>query len=413
MGKKLDLLRKNESHKMDQSSATSMSSSTGSLVLNSHDTLRKSKIFPLKPFQAATLTHENLLKLSTERSSGTLKSFFYRMGSTGMLYHKSFQFQRQQQVNVLHNKKKESQQLYRSSSTSQLNTSSYVKCDDPTDGINLINRSSQNCASIGNIDTIENGYSNGHHGATKSSSCGDIARAADGAKKNHFPYSFLRSKLSVLPEENGGSVVNYKRIKENLLNRGNRGSVVSLRSDVTDMISLTDSQLNISDLGDVFLSNNESNISRTNSIKTLTDENNYVASNYQRLSSCLSSNESGYDSDGRHAEDKVEENSSSIASNQNSLNYSDAYVDALRSKDQSYIFGSRRRLSSTSSVASNQNFDCGTITRRRFRQIKLEKQNGDETIGIELSPQTINIDENECETRYLVTGISPDGIAYR
>uniref|UniRef100_A0A182IN40 PDZ domain-containing protein n=1 Tax=Anopheles atroparvus TaxID=41427 RepID=A0A182IN40_ANOAO len=77
----------------------------------------------------------------------------------------------------------------------------------------------------------------------------------------------------------------------------------------------------------------------------------------------------------------------------------------------SYV--NRRRLSSSSSsVVSGANFDCGTI-RRRFRQIKLVKQHGDDTIGIELTPQTIGLDEGECETRYLVTEIDPEGIAYK
>uniref|UniRef100_A0A182T3C7 PDZ domain-containing protein n=1 Tax=Anopheles maculatus TaxID=74869 RepID=A0A182T3C7_9DIPT len=371
----------------------------------------------------------------------------------------------------------------RSSSTSQLNTSSYVKCDDPTDGINLANghtKQSVGCSSssssqlhlTGLRDEHSNGAGSGAGSnqdtgtsgasctpATKSSSCDDIARVsqqsspAEGSlsKKNHFPYAFLRSKLSVLPEENGGSVINYSRIKENLLRTGNRGSIVSLRSDL-DSVSITDSQLNISgETGsDVFLptatdsksigTNSDVGImSRNNSIKTLTDTEHSFVMNYQRLSSCLSSNESGYDSDGRHAEDKIDDASnaslnSSVSSSHHtqhhqqqqqhqqlsgalstSFNGGDAYVDAIRTKDQSYVFGSRRRLSSSSSsIVSGPGggFDCGTI-RRRFRQIKLVKQQGDETIGIELTPQTIGLDEGECETRYLVTEIDPEGIAYK
>lgn len=34
-------------------------------------------------------------------------------------------------------------------------------------------------------------------------------------KRANFPYAFIRSRLSVLPEENGGSVINKKRIQEN------------------------------------------------------------------------------------------------------------------------------------------------------------------------------------------------------
>uniref|UniRef100_A0A182UV74 PDZ domain-containing protein n=1 Tax=Anopheles merus TaxID=30066 RepID=A0A182UV74_ANOME len=404
---------------------------------------------PLKAYQShrsanggpASNGHDPLVKLNSERSSGTFRNFFYRMGSTGMLNHKSNQYQKQQFLQqqqtqqqaqhsqqphqLLHHmslaqtqadlsKMEHQQMLYRSSSTSQLNTSSYVKCDDPTDGVNLANGHTK--SSVGSSSSSSqlhltglrgeqtngaagNGGSNSETSsaspssstATKSSSCDDIARVGQQttppegslSKKNHFPYAFLRSKLSVLPEENGGSVINYSRIKENLLRTGNRGSIVSLRSDL-DSVSITDSQLNISGESgsDVFLpsatdsksigANSDVGImSRNNSIKTLTDTEHSFVLNYQRLSSCLSSNESG-----------------------------------------------RRRLSSSSSsivsgiAATNGGFDCGTI-RRRFRQIKLVKQQGDDTIGIELTPQTIGLDEGECETRYLVTEIDPEGIAYK
>ncbi|XP_058065666.1 AF4/FMR2 family member lilli [Anopheles bellator] len=440
-------------------------------------------------------SHDPLVKLNSERSSGTFRNFFYRMGSTGMLNHKSSHYQKQQfiqqpqqqqhqqrqpphqlamaamsqsgdltRVDNHHQQQQQQQLLYRSSSTSQLNTSSYVKCDDPTDGINLANgghsKTAASCSSQLHLSgltdpvTTANGQPSAsgvatapNASATKSSSCDDIARvgqstsstnqqqqqlADTGSKKNHFPYAFLRSKLSVLPEENGGSVINYSRIKENLLRAGNRGSIVSLRSDL-DSVSITDSQLNISTLdsspdcdGQRSIVSGETNLggpmSRNNSIKTLTDTEHGFVLNYQRLSSCLSSNESGYDSDGRHAEDKIDDQSinlslvSSVSGSATGVGVvgpgcSDSYADAIRTKDASYVFGSRRRLSSSSSSIGGS-FDCGTV-RRRFRQIKLVKQQADDTIGIELTPQTIGLDEGECETRYLVTEIDPEGIAYK
>lgn len=444
MGKKFDLLRRGSDAQKSPTSPQSPSHPTCMTVFNS-DNVKKSKTIPLKAYQPG---NETLVKLNNERSSGTFKSFFYRMGSTGMLNHRSNTLQKpqhqqsqkqNQQKTHEHHSRSQSQSgfvaktkmdgqstLYRSSSTSQLNTSSYIKCDDPTEGINLANGNHKNAVSSTNLNmsTMEQSTSK-QTAAAKSSSCDDIARVTANqeqiSKKNHFPYAFLRSKLSVLPEENGGSVINYNRIKENLLRSGNRGSVISLRSDL-DNISITDSQLNISENGDVFLSGNDSKsittselgvMSRNNSIKTLTDEQSFV-SNYQRLSSCLSSNESGYDSDGRHAEDKIEENGSGTNSLtvQQTTATVDSYADAIRTKDQSYMFGSRRRMSSSSSAASLQNLDYSTI-RRRFRQVKLEKKSADEVIGIELTPQTVNMDEGDCETRYLVTEIDPEGIAYR
>lgn len=454
MGKKFDLLRRGSDAQKPPSTTTatsppSPSSSTGCVPIFNSDTIKKSKTIPLKAYQTGSA--DPLVKLNSERSSGTFKNFFYRMGSTGMLNHRSNQFQKNPQQSPQQPTKQEQsvpsqlgfmssknkmdnghQTLYRSSSTSQLNSSSYIKCDDPTEGINLANGIHKNAASSTNLNmsALEQSTQKQTQ-ATKSSSCDDIARVSATqeqlSKKNHFPYAFLRSKLSVLPEENGGSVINYNRIKENLLRSGNRGSVISLRSDL-DNISITDSQLNISDNGDVFLSANDSKsitvselggMSRNNSIKTLTDDHSFV-SNYQRLSSCLSSNESGYDSDGRHAEDKLDpEGSSSIPAvitghnNNLSVHHVDSYADAIRSKDQSYMFGSRRRMSSSSSIASMQNLDCSSSIRRRFRQIKLEKCHADDVIGIELTPQTVSMDEGDCETRYLVTEIDPEGIAYR
>lgn len=54
----------------------------------------------------------------------------------------------------------------------------------------------------------------------KAVSYDDIARvthahAQPTAKRANFPYAFLRSRLSVLPEENGGSVINRKRMQLN------------------------------------------------------------------------------------------------------------------------------------------------------------------------------------------------------
>ncbi|XP_055530231.1 uncharacterized protein LOC129721553 isoform X2 [Wyeomyia smithii] len=453
MGKKFDLLRRgSDAQKLPVTPSSPVRTPTCVSIFNT-DTIKKGKTIPLKAYQPG---NDSLGKLNSERSSGTFKNFFYRMGSTGMLNHRSNQVQKQLQQQPQQQEQQHQQQqhqdnqhnsspqrtgftgknkmdnhsvLYRSSSTSQLNSSSYIKCDDPTEGINLANSNHKNASSSTNLNMSPMNQPNSKQSSSaKSSSCDDIARVAASqdqlSKKNHFPYAFLRSKLSVLPEENGGSVLNYNRIRENLLRSGNRGSVISLRSEL-DNISITDSQLNISDHGDhSYHSGNDSKslivcdldtVSRNNSVKTLTDEQSY-AGNYQRLSSCLSSNESGYDSDGRHAEDKMDENGSNSAANSLTLQHGsasvDSYADAIRNKDQSYMFGSRRRLSSTSSIASVQNMDCSAI-RRRFRQIKLEKQRMDEVIGIELTPQTVGMDEGDCETRYLVTEIDPEGIAYR
>lgn len=386
MSKKLDLLRNK-----DKNGGSTNSNSTYT------DTLPKKNksLSPFRLLPSNSFSSETVLRMSRERSPGTFKSFFHRMGSTGMLNTKTSS----NQVNP----KKEPVQLYRSSSTSQLNTCSYIKCDDPTEGVNLVTKSRNNM----DLD--------------KSSSCTDISiKASNEPKRPQFPYAFLRSKLSVLPEENGANgTIQRNHI---LKSAGHRGSIVSLRSEL-DSLSISDITIDsASSSSDQepktrdSLSSNESPKSGSGSSATpssssssrntsdgIPSPKDWEPLMYQRLSSCLSSNESGYDSDGRHQDDSGLVNFSKT---------SDAYIEAIRNTDSSYTFGSRRRLSSVSSNCSFSNFDPNLI-RRRFRQIKLEKQTVDDAIGVTLSPQAVKNEDNELETRYLVTDIDFNGIAYR
>uniref|UniRef100_A0A336MTP2 CSON005923 protein n=1 Tax=Culicoides sonorensis TaxID=179676 RepID=A0A336MTP2_CULSO len=409
MSKKLDLLRRHDSHKhstnssqADTSQKNTKSESSGSSTLpaNFTDTIsRKNKT--IGPFRMNSLQSESL-RMPREHSPSALRSFFHRIGSTGMLNSKSHQINGP----ISSSSKKESSQLYRSSSTSQLNTCSYIKCDDPTDGINLTSNKTTENSQI--EDTSEQIISNT---TEKSSSCNDINKMMNGGdtKKGHFPYAFLRSKLSVLPEENGGSVVNHQRLKENILKAGHRGSIISLRSEI-DNLSISDSNSNInvsSDSASVYdepktrnsLSSNES----PKSAGTNSSIKDWDTQLYQRLSSCLSSNESGYDSDGRHTDEAGLVNFSKPA---------DAYLDAIRNTDVTYAFGSRRRMSSASSTSSTMNFDQSNV-KRRFRQVMLEKKLADDVIGVTLGPETVKNEDNELEIRYIVMDIDPNGIANR
>uniref|UniRef100_A0A1B0CEG8 PDZ domain-containing protein n=2 Tax=Lutzomyia longipalpis TaxID=7200 RepID=A0A1B0CEG8_LUTLO len=388
MGKKLDLLRRSDSTK------TSSTSSSG----YSADTLRKHRS-TLACMQSSG-TPERLSKPHRDRSPSPFKTTFtfFRIGSTGM--------------GMLHGGRKSEArsgvQLYRSSSTSQLNTCSYVKCDDPTDGVNLASRSS-----IAPRNT------------EKSSSCDDIAKVANESpnslqqtpKRAHFPYAFLRSKLSVLPEENGGSVVNQTRMREKMLRaRAERprstgdplevapppseGQDTTRNSDSASLLSESPKSRNVSvsrkssinQNSDVDSALSQSNISRHNS----TASTDWGPGVYQRLSSCLSSNESGYDSDGRHAE---ENHSPKSDSQVNLSKCSDPYIEAVRNQDQQ---------SPTRQVP----VECVSGIRRRFRQIRLEKTATVETIGLLLTPQTC-VEDNEVEMRYIIAEIDPSGVAHR
>lgn len=163
------------------------------------------------------------------RSPSPFKSFFIRMGSTGML--NSARGNRRSQNIEDRLKTSEKENLFRSCSTSQLNTSpTYVKGDDPSEGIDLqianrkdktvscdnlagrqnddvyderVNDASSSLYPLGNnapgitsFSPCDFGQSRNESPMRKSSSC-DFKEA----KKSSFPYAFLRSKLSVLPEE--------------------------------------------------------------------------------------------------------------------------------------------------------------------------------------------------------------------
>lgn len=160
------------------------------------------------------------------------------MGSTGML-NSSRSNRRSQSIE----KTPEKENLFRSCSTSQLNTSpTYVKGDDPSEGIDLqINSRKDKTVSCDNLsgrpddDVFEEriispslslSTPRGHSPSPSSrtfSSC-DFGESKDDnlrkssscdfkeVKKTSFPYSFLRSKLSVLPEERHGSGLKDERL---------------------------------------------------------------------------------------------------------------------------------------------------------------------------------------------------------
>lgn len=159
------------------------------------------------------------------RSPSPFKSFFIRMGSTGMLNSRS----NRRSQSIEDRLKSEKENLFRSCSTSQLNTSpTYVKGDDPSEGIDLqiANRKDKtvSCDDLAGrqnedvfddhiTDTSASLYPLGGPSMTSFSSC-DFGQSRNEspmrkssscdfkeAKKSSFPYAFLRSKLSVLPEE--------------------------------------------------------------------------------------------------------------------------------------------------------------------------------------------------------------------
>ncbi|XP_033334406.2 uncharacterized protein LOC117225183 [Megalopta genalis] len=169
---------------------------------------------------------EKRIPSTFHRSPSPFKSFFIRMGSTGML--NSAKSSRRSQNVDDRLKTSEKENLFRSCSTSQLNTSpTYVKGDDPSEGIDLqISSRKDKTVSCDDLarqnvdafddhltDTTASLYPLGNPSVTSFSSC-DFEHTRNEspmrksnscdfkeAKKSSFPYAFLRSKLSVLPEE--------------------------------------------------------------------------------------------------------------------------------------------------------------------------------------------------------------------
>lgn len=172
-----------------------------------------------------------------ERSPSPLKNLFYRMGSTGKLNSPKNSYLVSEK-NQRHNNPNNNSTLFRSCSTSHIST--YVKGDDPTDGLDLIDNPQSNRQTeslVNNAFSMENSYL---AVPAKAMSCDNISSldasnaSQSGNKKANFPYAFLRSKLSVLPEENITSVNQHNKLPHNRYslneNRG-RDSVMSTCSE--------------------------------------------------------------------------------------------------------------------------------------------------------------------------------------
>ncbi|XP_037819043.1 LOW QUALITY PROTEIN: putative uncharacterized protein DDB_G0277255 [Lucilia sericata] len=441
---------------------------------------------------SSTPTHSSQTRPQTK----AIKNFFHRIGSTGMLNHKSHNLVKAAEQP---NNQASTASLYRSSSTSQLTTCSYVKCDDPSDGLNLANGQKRQSMS----GLLKSGASllNGSNGSIasagiKSSSCDDIAKVGQvvittttnsasepssatspqnsGDANNRraaFPYAFLRSRLSVLPEENNGSVMKqpslsslhtlaeqqqYLHVPNSPLPKHRNSTILpAVETDfnqLTDNLSIASSTPNHSvkmiyrnDSLTKRYSSDDSAIGNCSPMQQTSQQsgggsgdvsrNNSITSKdweplYQRLSSCLSSNESGYDSDGGN----------NITRLSNSLGISGGDTESIASgtlKRNSLISltsseglgggvmtsGGGSNALRSSSICSTMsgpvslggyNYDYETETiRRRFRQVKLERKCQEDYIGLVLSPKTVQTSNNEMQYRYLIVEIDPYGMAQK
>lgn len=210
----------------------------------------------------------------------------------------------------------------------------------------------------------------------KAVSYDDIAHVSNepqASKRSNFPYAFLRSKLSVLPEENGGSVINQKRILQE--------QIQLLDSSMANVNGFkVDSTCNSKKLQQQQQQQTTEGIVRNNAVEIATaNENGNSEQNAQsqrtqcqRFSNCFSSNESGYDSDSRHTDEQNPHVKSTTSP-----------IDIAHTP----YFGRRKRC----------------------KYIKLQRRRSDDVVGIEV---TAVESPNAGPRKYIISNMLDSGLAY-
>ncbi|ALC42432.1 a [Drosophila busckii] len=460
MSRKLDLLKRSESpsnthkshtdlrslfhspthHKSSNNAKSSPSPTSGPTAAYQTSTLKKCKSGPIETIkqrqqqqqqqqnqqqQQQQQQHQQFSQTGSQSAQSTpthqyqpaarpqkaLKNFFHRIGSTGMLNHRSHNLLKASEA--AQQATPTTQTLYRSSSTSQLSSSSYIKCDDPTEGLNLHSQQqrqqqlhqqqqqqqqqrlprmsslkSSSCDDIAKVSSCLTASSS--NGSNTTSSLGSPPNGApaqqDATRRGAFPYAFLRSRLSVLPEEQGGAL-------------RQREAAAAIAAATQSQSPLTQRR----------------SPERNDSISSKDWE-----PLYQRLSSCLSSNESGYDSDGGGggAGARMGNNLSISGGDTESIASGTLKRNSLisLSSSEGLGMGSMRNSSICSAPVSlgGYNYDYETETiRRRFRQLKLERKCQEDYIGLVLSPKMVITNNNEQQYRYLIVELEPYGMAQK
>lgn len=365
MSKKFELLRRNDNRKVQENDLVRK---------QSDDQLSGRSMFSLKSAPKASIEIMATPPSPTIINNYSFKTFFHRIGSTGMLSRNN-QNSAKQLIDT--------RTLYRSSSTSQLNSPSYVKGDDPTEGINinLCNRTNTIEVETNTVNNYVNEIYLNDKAPVKAASYDDIVHIGNETqttKRSHFPYAFLRSKLSVLPEENGGSVINHKRILQEMqlldhrtMNSKAQPVIDSEPSEQHEQLQhqIRDEMVKSSDINPAKLTPNENSNSDSQSQSPRFSN--------QRLSSCFSSNESGYDSDSRHTE---KPNGIKVTTPKGEIN-----------------------LEKFNAMLKPQ-----LCIRERYKHVKLQRKFPNDIIGVKITP----IDtENNHEYRYIVTKLLSTGLA--
>lgn len=324
MGRKLDVLRRSDSRESLNS-------------ISSRDSLKKKSIWRISR-SASENIHDGEKKSETSPSS--IKGFFIRMGSTGMLNGSKHNGTKNNCGSPVGPVDSAGNLLFRSVSTSHLATS-YVRGDDPADCLDLggqtSSRDQQNCGSGTHPETSsvckQSHPSDPGYVPVKTLSCDNISRLGTnvaalpppGSRKANFPYAFLRSKLSVLPEENGGSGVcqtlrpknQRDRYAENRYSAEQSDKALRLRANSEEYFPTSNSPepsatIECSTLGRRRRSSFEiSSLKRLHGkyCNSLVSNSSFESDERRPIGNYVSSNESGYDSDGqRPCEERRDDN---------------------------------------------------------------------------------------------------------
>lgn len=214
----------------------------------------------------------------------------------------------------------------------------------------------------------------------KAVSYDDIAHVSNepqASKRSNFPYAFLRSKLSVLPEENGGSVISQKRILQEMqlfnssISNGNGFKVDAMCNGKKPQQQQQQQQP--PQTAERINSNNAMEISIPNENGNSEQNSQSQRTQCQRFSNCFSSNESGYDSDSRH----TDEQSPHVKS-----------------------------TTTPTDVAHTPFFG----RRKRCKYVKLQRRRSDDIVGVEVT--AIDTSANIGQRKYIVSSMLDSGLAY-
>lgn len=322
MGRKLEVLRRSDSRESLNS-------------ISSRESIKKKSIWRMGRRGSENISDTDR---KSETSPSSIKGFFIRMGSTGMLNSSKHNGTRNNQGCPAGPTDSAGNVLFRSVSTSQLATS-YVRGDDPADCLDLDSQATckdqKHCVNSVHSDIPANSTpshpSDPGYVPVKTLSCDNISRLGTnvstlpplGSRKANFPYAFLRSKLSVLPEENGGCVINKKvrpksqrdSFSEYGYSNGHSEEAYHLRANSEEhfptSIPETSTLPECNTLGRRRKSNVEVPSTRRMQARycnSLVSNMNFEPEEKKFFGNYVSSNESGYDSDGqRPCEEKRDE----------------------------------------------------------------------------------------------------------